>query len=75
MKTFILLLMVCYLNPNGQESCMPLVEEPTIYYPTSEVCNLASVEKRKNMQIISEQYLQVTQVYSTCIEDNRKLPV
>lgn len=76
MNTFILVVMLCHLNPNSQESCMPLVSDPPIYYPTEEVCNKVAISKRKEIKNTAELYdLYVTEVYSTCIEEKRKLPV
>ena len=76
MKTFILIAMLCHLNPNGQESCVPLVADPPIYYPTEEICNKAAIGKRKELRKTATLYkLYVTEVYSTCIEDKRKLPI
>ena len=72
MKTFILIAMLCHLNPNGQEACMPLVADPPVYYPTEEVCNEASIGKRNTAELYK---LYVTEVYSTCIEEKMKLPV
>ena len=76
MKTFIIIIMLCHLNPNDQESCMPLVQDPPVYYPTEEICNKAAIGKRKELRKTATLYkLYVTEVYSTCIEDKRKLPV
>jgi hypothetical protein len=76
MKTFILIAMLCHLNPNGQESCVPLVADPPVYYPTEEVCNKAAIGKRKELVKTAKLYdLKVTEVYSTCIEEKMKLPV
>ena len=76
MKTFILIAMLCHLNPNGQESCVPLVADPPVYYSTEEVCNKAAIGKRKELRKTATLYkLYVTEVYSTCIEEKRKLPI
>jgi len=76
MKTFIIIIMLCHLNPNDQESCMPLVQDPPVYYPTEEICNKAAIGKRKEIRNTFESYnLYITKVYSTCIEEKRKIPV
>ena len=64
--------MLCHLNPNDQESCMPLVQDPPVYYPTEEVCNKAAIAKRNTFETYN---LYITEVYSTCIEEKMKLGV
>jgi competence protein ComGC len=47
METFIMIVMLCHIGPIGQEACIPLVENPPIYYKTEKDCNDASIKKRK----------------------------
>jgi hypothetical protein len=39
--------MLCTTDPNGQEYCIPLSEEPKVYYTSEKDCNLNSLIKEK----------------------------
>ena len=73
METFIMIVMLCHIGPIGQEACIPMVENPLIYYETEKKCNNASIKKRKEMaKIAIENNIIVTNIYSTCLEDKSK---
>jgi hypothetical protein len=68
METFILIIMLCTTDPNGQEYCIPLSEEPKIYYTSEKHCNINSLLKKKQiMQTAKEFNLRVSGIYSNCI--------
>jgi hypothetical protein len=68
METFILIIMLCTTDPNGQEYCIPLAEEPKVYYTSEKDCNLNSLLKKKQiMQTAKEFNLRVSGIYSNCI--------
>ena len=70
MKTFIIIVMMCHLDYKGQEVCIPMVENPKIYYKTEKECNEVAVEKRKSMQKSAiENNILITGLYSTCIQE------
>jgi|TARA_B110000503_G_scaffold28610_1_gene45798 hypothetical protein len=73
METFIMIVMLCHIGPIGQEACIPMVENPPIYYRTEQECNDASIKKRKEMaKIAMESTIIVTNIYSTCLNDKSK---
>ena len=73
MGTFIMIVMLCHINPIGQEVCIPMVENPPLYYSTEQKCNDASIKKRKEMANIAiENRIAVINIYSTCVEDKFK---
>jgi hypothetical protein len=49
METFILIVMLCTTNPYGQEYCIPLAEEPKVYYTSEKDCNINSLLKKKQI--------------------------
>ena len=68
METFILIVMLCTLDPNGQEFCIPLSEEPKVYYTSEKDCNINSLLKKKQiMQTAKEFNMRVSGIYSNCI--------
>jgi hypothetical protein len=68
METFILIIMLCTTDPNGQEYCIPLAEEPKVYYTSEKDCNINSLLKKKQiMQTAKEFNLRVSGIYSNCI--------
>jgi hypothetical protein len=68
METFILIIMLCTTDPNGQEYCIPLSEEPKVYYTSEKDCNINSLLKKKQiMQTAKEFNLRVSGIYSNCI--------
>jgi hypothetical protein len=68
METFILIIMLCTTDPNGQEYCIPLSEEPKVYYTSEKDCNINSLLKKKQiMQTAKEFNMRVSGIYSNCI--------
>jgi hypothetical protein len=68
METFILIIMLCTTDPNGQEYCIPLSEEPKVYYTSQKYCNINSLLKKKQiMQTAKEFNMRVSGIYSNCI--------
>jgi hypothetical protein len=76
METFILIVMLCTTNPYGQEYCIPLSEEPKVYYTSEKDCNINSLLKKKQiMQTAKEFNLRVSGIYSNCIiyKDSKRI--
>ena len=71
MDTFIIIVMLCTFDPYAnQEFCMPLAENPKVYYKSEDQCNIAARTKRKNIESIAkEQGYLVSGVYSNCIKE------
>ena len=68
-----MIVMLCHLGPIGQEICIPMVENPAIYYRTEKQCNDASIKKRNEMKKIAIQNnISIINIYSTCVEDKSK---
>ena len=68
-----MVVMLCHIGPIGQEACIPMVENPPVYYTTEKECNNASIKKRKEMaNIAMENSIAVTNIYSTCLKDDSK---
>ena len=65
--------MLCRIGPIGQEACIPMVENPPVYYSTEQKCNDASIKKRNEMKKIAIQNnISIINIYSTCVEDKSK---
>ena len=63
-----MIVMLCHLDINGQEGCIPMTPQPQIYYQSEKECNDAAVQKRKEMKEIAEDNsIIITGIYSTCI--------
>ena len=68
METFILIIMLCTTDPNGQEYCIPLAEEPKVYYTSEKNCNINSLLKKKQILKIAKEFdIRVSGIYSNCI--------
>jgi hypothetical protein len=68
METFILIVMLCTVDPNGQEYCIPFSEEPKVYYTSEKDCNINSLLKKKQiMQTAKEFNMRVSGIYFNCI--------
>jgi hypothetical protein len=68
METFILIVMLCTVDPNGQEFCIPLSEEPKIYYTSEKDCNINSLLKKKQIMKTAKEFnMRVSGIYSNCI--------
>ena len=68
METFILIVMLCTVDPEDQEYCIPLGEEPRVYYNSEKDCNINSLLKKKQiMQTAKEYNMKVSGIYSNCI--------
>ena len=73
MGTFIMIVMLCFIDPMDKEVCMPMVENPPVYYSTEQKCNDASIKKRNEMKKIAiENNISIINIYSTCVEDKSK---
>jgi hypothetical protein len=69
METYIMIVMLCHIAPNGQEVCIPMTPSPQIYYKSKQSCNDASIIKREEMKKVAEQNnIIVTGVFSDCIK-------
>jgi hypothetical protein len=72
METFILIVILCTADVNGQEYCVSLAEEPRVYYKSEKDCNINSLEKKKQILKTAKEFnIKVSGIYSNCIiEDN-----
>ena len=68
-----MIVMLCHIGPTNQEGCIPMIENPPVYYSTEKQCNDASIKKRKEMANIAiENNITIINIYSTCVEDKSK---
>ena len=68
METFILIVMLCTADANYQEYCVPLTEEPRVYYKSEKDCNINSLEKKKQILKTAKEFdIRVSGIYSNCI--------
>ena len=68
-----MIVMLCHINLVEQEVCIPMVENPPVYYLTEKKCNDASIKKRNEMKKIAiENNITIINIYSTCVEDKSK---
>jgi len=68
-----MIVMLCHIGPTNQESCIPMIENPPVYYSSEQKCNDASIKKRKEMaKIAIKNNISVINIYSTCVEDKSK---
>ena len=68
METFILIVMLCTVDPDSREYCITLAEEPKVYYTSEKNCNINSLLKKKQiMQTAKEFNMRVSGIYSNCI--------
>jgi hypothetical protein len=68
METFILIVMLCTVDPDSREYCITLAEEPKVYYTSEKNCNINSLLKKKQiLQIAKEFNIRVSGIYSNCI--------
>jgi hypothetical protein len=68
METFILIVMLCTLDPDGREFCVPLSEEPKVYYTSEKDCNINSLLKKKQILKTAKEFdIRVSGIYSNCI--------
>jgi hypothetical protein len=49
METFILIVMLCTADVGGQEYCVPLTEEPRVYYKSEKDCIINSLAKKNKL--------------------------
>jgi hypothetical protein len=57
METFILIVMLCTADVGGQEYCVPLAEEPRVYYKSEKDCIINSLAKKKQILTNSQRIL------------------
>jgi hypothetical protein len=68
METFILIVMLCTADVNGQEYCVTLAEEPKVYYTSEKNCNINSLLKKKQILKTAKEFdIRVSGIYSNCI--------
>jgi hypothetical protein len=68
METFILIVMLCTADVNGQEYCVTLAEEPKVYYTSEKDCNINSLLKKKQILKTAKKFdIRVSGIYSNCI--------
>ena len=78
METFILIVMLCTTDPNGQEYCIPLSEEPKVYYTSEKDCNINSLLKKKQILKTAKEFdIRVSGIYSNCIiaDNSARVPI
>ena len=72
METFIMIVMLCHIDPMGQEGCIPMTPEPQIYYHNKKECMKAMEEKMEEMKTIAiYNNIQITNLYANCIIDKK----
>ena len=68
METFILIVMLCTVDPDSREYCITLAEEPKVYYTSEKNCNINSLLKKKQILKIAKEFdIRVSGIYSNCI--------
>jgi hypothetical protein len=68
METFILIVMLCTVDPDSREYCITLAEEPKVYYTSEKNCNINSLLKKKQILEIAKEFdIRVSGIYSNCI--------
>lgn len=73
MKTFIIIVMLCHLDPFGQEGCIPMTPNPQVYYNSKEECMKDAQNKVEDMKTVAVyNSIQITQLYFNCVEEKRK---
>ena len=73
METFIMIVMLCHLDPMGQEGCIPMTPEPQIYYNNKKECMEAVEQKMEEMKTVAiYNNIQITNLYANCIIDKSK---
>ena len=73
METFIMIVMLCHLDPFGQEGCIPMTPQPQIYYNSKQKCMTAMEEKMEEMKTIAiYNNIRITNLYANCIEEKTK---
>ncbi len=74
METFILIVMLCTADANDQEYCVPLAEEPRVYYKSEKDCIINSLAKKKQIKQTAKNFnVNISGVYAACI--NEESPV
>ena len=74
MKIFIMIVTLCHLDYfNGQEVCIPMTQEPQIYYNSKKECIKATEAKMDDMATIAiYNNIRITKLYANCFEDKSK---
>jgi hypothetical protein len=76
METFILIVMLCTADANDQEYCVPLAEEPRVYYKSEKDCIINSLAKKKQIkQSVKNFNMNVSSVYAACINEENPVRV
>ena len=73
MKTFIMIVTLCYFDLSGQEGCIPMTPEPQIYYNSKQECIKATEQKMDDLATIAiYNNIIITKLYANCIEEKTK---
>ena len=73
METFIMIVMLCHLDPFGQEGCIPMTPQPQIYFNSKKECMSAMEQKMEDMKTVAiYNNIQITNLYANCIIDKSK---
>ena len=76
METFILIVMLCTTDANNQEYCVPLAEEPRVYYKSEKDCIINSLVKKKQIKQSAKNFnMNVSGVYAACINEENPVRV
>lgn len=68
--------MLCTTDPDDQQYCIPLSEDPKIIYNTEKECIINSLVKKKQiMKTARKLDMNVTGIYSTCISEGNPVRV
>jgi hypothetical protein len=78
METFILIVMLCTVDPDSREYCITLAEEPKVYYTSEKDCNINSLLKKKQILKTAKEFdIRVSGIYSNCIisDNSARVPI
>ena len=68
--------MLCTANANYQEYCVPLAEEPRVYYKSEKDCIINSLAKKKQIKQTAKNFnMNVSGVYAACINEENPVRV
>jgi len=73
MKEFFMFGLLCLINPiSGQEECLYIKENPTIYYE-EKICKVEAVKKVNEMgSNLTSQGFQISIFFINCLVDKNK---
>jgi hypothetical protein len=68
METFILIVMLCTVDPDGQGVLYYISRRTKVYYTSEKDCNINSLLKKKQILKTAKEFdIRVSGIYSNCI--------